>query len=342
MISFFGKNPDKKTRARYVQFANYKNSRWQNPNEVVFHPGKIPMFKVFKEMLLNKAVTKPRRRMPSIKTDLKNLPTGEPVVVWFGHSSYLINYQGKNILVDLVFSGHASPFWFAIQAFKGTDVYTTDDMPEIDVLVITHDHYDHLDMATVKKLKPKVKQVVTAMGVGSHLVSWGYNEKNIFELNWYETVELADNIKFTATPAQHMSSRGLGFCKTLWASFVLHIADKKFFIGGDSGYGAHFKTIGEKYGPFDIAFLENGQFNKYWRVIHEFPDEAVQVALDLGAKILFPVHWAKFRLAYHQWNGPIKELLQVADKFSLAVTMPKIGAVYQLGTKEMRDEWWNF
>lgn len=339
---FFGKNPDKKARVRYVQFANYKNGHWQNPNEVVFHPGKIPMFKVFKEMLLNKTVTKPKRLMPSVKTDLKNLPSGEPVVVWFGHSSYLIYWQGKNILVDPVFSGHASPFKFVIKAFKGTDVYITDDMPAIDVLVITHDHYDHLDMETVRKLKSKVKKVVTAMGVGSHLISWGYDEKYIFELNWYETVELTDNIKFTATPAQHMSSRGLGFCKTLWASFVMQLGVYKFFIGSDSGYGAHYQDIGKKYGPFDLAFLENGQYNKYWRVIHEFPDEAVRAAQDLQVQILFPVHWAKFRLAYHQWNGPIVELLQVADKYSLAVTVPKIGAVYQLGAQLVRDEWWNF
>ena len=147
---------------------------------------------------------------------------------------------------------------------------------------------------------------------------------------------------FTATPAQHMSSRGLGFSKTLWSSFVLQLDNYRFFIGGDSGYGAHFKEIGEKFGPFDLAFLENGQFNVHWRIIHEFPGEAVQAAMDMKVKIIFPVHWAKFRLAYHEWNNPIKVLLKIADEKQLPVTVPKIGEPFSLGDLPRREAWWDF
>jgi L-ascorbate metabolism protein UlaG (beta-lactamase superfamily) len=341
MLKFFGKNPSKEKQAIYAKLPNYKNGKWQNPNNFVFSPGDIPFFKILREILKNKATTIPKNVIPSVPTDLKKLNSDKPVVVWFGHSSYFISYQGKNILVDPVFSGHASPFWF-IRAFKGSNEYKVEAMPEIDILIITHDHYDHLDMETARRLKPKVKKVVTALGVGSHLAYWGYDEKNIKELNWFESVEINKEIKLTATPAQHMSSRGLGLSKTLWASFVLQLGTYKFFIGGDSGYGQHFKDIGNKFGPFNLAFLENGQFNKYWRIIHEFPEEAVQAASDLRVQILFPVHWAKFRLAYHAWNGPIKDLLQLADKQNQLVTVPKIGEPYVVGTQPARMVWWDF
>ena len=151
----------------------------------------------------------PPKPLPSVKTDLDNLQYEEPVIVWFGHSSYLIKINGKNILVDPVFSGHASPFSFTTKAFAGTDVYGVDDMPNLDVIIISHDHYDHLDYKTIIKLAPKAKQIVTSLGVASHLLYWGIPAGKIIELDWWQSHQLPGDIQLTAVPARHFSGRSL-------------------------------------------------------------------------------------------------------------------------------------
>ena len=158
-------------------------------------------------------------------------------------------------------------------------------MPAIDVLLITHDHYDHLDYETVTKLRSKVKHVYTSMGVASHLVYWGYDKQIITELDWWQSADIGD-MQLTAAPARHFSGRSVRRFTTLWSSFILSSNDYKIYIGADSGYGNQFKEIGEKYGPFDLAILENGQYNTAWPQIHMFPEETVQASIDLGAKVL--------------------------------------------------------
>ncbi|MGC4098400.1 MAG: MBL fold metallo-hydrolase [Nitrospira sp.] len=170
-----------------------------------------------------------------------------------------------------MFCGYASPIPMFGKAFAGSDVYTVDDMPPIDVLVLTHDHYDHLDYQTVVKLNAKVKQVVTSLGVGEHLEHWGIAPEKITELDWWETATLPESITITAAPARHFSGRGITRAKTLWSSFILTIHGYQIYIGGDSGYGKHFKEIGERYIKFDLALLESGQYGVGWPNIHMQP-----------------------------------------------------------------------
>lgn len=337
----FGSMPTGVRQARIMQSGNYKDGAFQNLSETPQFTEGANFTKVSREFFFGKSARKqPVLPLQVEKADLKNLDTKEDVIVWFGHSSYFMQLNGKKILVDPVLSGHASPVSFTTRSFKGTDVYSADDMPEIDYLFITHDHYDHLDYQTVKALRPKVKRVITALGVGSHLEKWGYDSGKITERDWYEEITTEDGFTIHTAPSRHFSGRGFKRNGTLWTSFVLQTPTWKIYIGGDSGYDTHFKEIGEKYGPFDLVILENGQYNKYWRHIHMMPEETVQAAIDLGAKKLFPVHWSKFALALHEWDDPIKRVVNEAEKKGMPLMHPTIGAVTRLDDTTQHVRWW--
>jgi L-ascorbate metabolism protein UlaG (beta-lactamase superfamily) len=263
--------------------------------------------------------------------------------VWFGHSSYLIKIGKVHVLVDPVFSGNAAPFRMFAKAFPGTDSYDADKLPDtIDVLLLTHDHYDHLDYKTILKLKSRVKHFYTSLGVGSHLEAWGIEEARITELDWWEETAIGEWGRLTATPARHFSGRSTKRNKTLWSSFVLKTEGHSFFLGGDSGYGEHFKEIGDRFGPFDIGFVECGQYGKYWPHIHMFPEQVVQAAQELKVKKLLPVHWAKFSLALHPWNEPIKLMTAAAVKAGQHFTTPLIGQPVVLNHHYPSSDWWDF
>jgi L-ascorbate metabolism protein UlaG (beta-lactamase superfamily) len=233
-------------------------------------------------------------------------------------------------LVDPVLSGTASPVKFTTRSFKGADVYTTDDIPPIDYLFITHDHWDHLDYETLVKLKPKIGKVLTGLGTGAHLEHWGFDAKKIIEKDWNEEVLLEEGFTINTTPARHFSGRSFKRNGSLWLSFVLTTPTKKIFLGGDSGYDTHFAAIGKQFGPFDLAILENGQYNKHWKLIHMMPEEVVQAAEDLQAKMLLPVHWGKFSLALHAWDEPIQRVTAEAKRKGMPIIHPMIGEAVDL------------
>ncbi|GAC1706341.1 MAG: hypothetical protein NVS9B7_15170 [Flavisolibacter sp.] len=261
-------------------------------------------------------------------------------MVWFGHSSYFLQLDSKKILVDPIFSGSASPLKFTTRSFKGTDVYTAEEMPDIDLLILSHDHWDHLDYDTLQKLKPKIKRIITGLGVGTHLERWGFNSKIIEEMDWHQSLRLEDSIMVYALPARHFSGRAFKRDGSLWMSFVLCTPTLRIYIGGDSGYDDHFRAIGMKYGPFDLAVLENGQYNHYWKYIHMFPEDVVKAAMDLGAKKIIPVHWAKFSLSLHAWDEPIKRIVQEAKKKKVNLIHPMIGESVNLKKEENFSKWW--
>ena len=283
---------------------------------------------------------KPPKPLPFVKTDLKRYHSKAPSVIWFGHSSYLIHVDGFNILVDPVLSDHASPVSFLIKAFPGTGAYGVADMPPIDCLVITHNHYDHLDLKTVRALLPNVKRVVMPAGVGASLRGLRIPPDNITELAWGADARLSPELNITATPARHFSGRGLRRNGSLWASYVLRAGDFKIFIGGDSGYDNHFQKIGREHGPFDLALLECGQYDKMWPYIHSMPEEVVTEAQELGARVTMPVHWAKFALANHPWDEPIARFVTAAEAAGIAYTTPKIGEPVVLGESYPKAAWW--
>jgi L-ascorbate metabolism protein UlaG (beta-lactamase superfamily) len=317
-----------------------KNTKFSNiePTEVM--PKDASYIGMLKEYASKPKLVAPSRALPTVKTDLLSLSGEELSVIWFGHSSYLINHKRYTVLVDPVLFGPASPVSFYGKGFKGTTIYTPEELPEIDLLLITHDHYDHLSYETVLALKNKVKKIIVPKGVASHFIYWGFDAATITELKWNESVEISPSVAIATVPARHFSGRFLSRNKTLWTSYILTLNGYRLFIGGDSGYSKQFKITGDAYGPFDVAFVECGQYGKDWPLIHMFPEQTAQAAIDLKAKILFPVHWAKFTLALHQWNDPIKRLLKAIS--NTEVVLPMIGEQYILG-KEVRDkEWWNF
>ena len=291
LLTAFGKNPSGSEFKKIEASPNYKDNSFQNlmPTSLMEGSSMLPILWKF----MNKPKTAiPPKPLPSIKTDLKSLPDDAPVIVWFGHSSYLIKINGKHILIDPVFSGHASPFTFTAKSFAGTDVYEVEDFPEIDVLLISHDHYDHLDYKTVLGLMPKTKLICTSLGVASHLNYWGIDSNKIIEFDWWQSHTLFNELQLTAVPARHFSGRSFVRNKTLWSSFVLTTKQYSLFIGADSGYGNHFKLINEKFGQFDIAMLECGQYNLAWHDIHMLPEETVQACIDLNAKVLLTALYA--------------------------------------------------
>lgn len=317
---------------------NFRNGAFQNlsPTEVMSPDASF--FKILWKFLRKPKGVEPLQPLPVIRTDLKKLEG--TAIVWFGHSSYLIHHQGIHILVDPVFSGSASPIPFMVKAFAGTNTYTVDDLPDIDLLVITHNHYDHLDKRTIVKLRHRVKAVVTALGVAQDLIQCGIPAAKIRELDWWSSATPIDNVKLTATPARHFSGRGFKRGGSLWASFVLDLTGKRIYIGGDSGYDTHFKEIGTRFGPFDMVILETGQYNTSWPLIHMHPEEAAQAAVDLQAKLLLPVHWGKFALAYHPWNEPVIRVLKKAKELGVKVTTPRIGEAVRLEDAYPVEVWW--
>ncbi|MBN8877343.1 MAG: MBL fold metallo-hydrolase [Sphingobacteriales bacterium] len=320
---------------------HYSNGKFRNLSPTPTLSKDSSMIRVLLERVNRPRAAIPAVPLPTIKTNLPHLFSDAPAIVWFGHSSYLIVCKGVRILVDPVFSGHAAPMPGLVTAFKGSDIYTANDFPAIDYLIITHNHYDHLDKKTLASLLPKIKKIYTSLGVGKDIVRCAGNDlPPITEMDWWETEQLQQSISLTATPARHFSGRGLVQATSLWSSFVLDIYGHRIFIGGDSGYDTHFKLIGEKFGPFDLALLECGQYNLAWHNIHLLPEETAQAAVDLKAKVLMPVHWAKFALANHPWNEPPRRLTVKAKELGLRVTTPLIGQAVIMHQFYPNESWW--
>lgn len=338
----FGSEPGGDARVLLEKSPNYSDGSFQNIEPTVTLREGASYTKMFRDFLTPPPSVKPDSVVPSIQTDLNALGSEKPVIVWFGHSSYLIKYKNYNILVDPVFSGYASPASYLGfgKAFDGTNNYGADQMPDIDLLVISHDHYDHLDYPTIRDLHTRVKRFVVPLGVDGHLKHWDVPAEKITTLDWWSNTMITDSVSITATPARHFSGRKFVRGRTQWASFVLTLGDYKIFIGGDSGYDAQFKKIGDQFGPFDIALLETGQYGADWPFIHMMPEETAQAAKDLGAKVLMPVHWGKFVLANHAWYEPVERLLKKANELEVTVTTPKIGEPVVLGGVYPAEAWW--
>ncbi len=337
----FGRLPSGERAERIQASPNFRDGRFQNLHHTPDLSEDASYYKVMKEFLFDKDPRNaPGDTIPSKKTDLTTLDPSDNVVIWFGHSSFYMQLDGLKFLVDPVLSGAASPLSFTTRSFPGTDIYKVDEIPDVDFLFITHDHWDHLDYETVVKLRRKVKKVVTGLGTGEHLERWGYDKSMIMERDWNEDVVLSNGFTITVTPARHFSGRGFTRNQSLWVSFVVAGPEHRVYVGGDSGYDDHFKTIGEKHGPFDLVMLECGQYNRYWKYIHMMPEETAQAAVDLRAKRLMPVHWSKFSLALHAWDEPILKVVDAARKLDLPVVHPLIGETVHIDSATAYSTWW--
>lgn len=283
----------------------------------------------------------PEQPIPAVKTDLKALDSDTDLVIWLGHSSYFIQLDGKRFLLDPILSDHAAPLPFLNKAFAGTNIYTAEDMPEIDYLLISHEHWDHLDYPTAHALKDKVGHVVCPLGVGGYFELWGYDPKIVFEGDWYDQFELEEGLEIHLLPARHYSNRLLKQNQTLWTGFALESTTRRLFFSGDSGYGPHFAEIGRMFGPFDFAALDCGQYDERWAYIHMNPEEAVKAAKDLNAAALLPSHVGKFTIARHAWDEPFQRVATESRREALRLLTPRIGEPVQLGNKQKEfTQWW--
>jgi L-ascorbate metabolism protein UlaG (beta-lactamase superfamily) len=336
----FGKLPSGERKERIKKSQQYQLGIFNNLEKTTLLAEGVSYLGMTIEYFSKGLNREPADTIPSVRTDLKSLPD-KPLLIWFGHSSYLLHLDGKNILVDPVFSDRPSPVQYVGKgSYPGTNVYTAEDFPPLDAIIISHDHYDHLDYHSIVKLREKTREFYVPLGVGEHLEHWGVDPKVIHEMDWWDKKELPGGMQLIATPARHFSGRGLVNNKTLWSSFVLISDSHRLFIGGDSGYDAAFKQIGMTYGPFDMVMIETGQYDKKWPSIHMMPEESVQACIDLRGKVFLPVHWGRFTLALHPWNEPVERALAEAEAKGVQITTPKIGEVVALDSAHTTSRWW--
>lgn len=300
------------------------------------------MFKLTLEFLFGgQKHRSPSEKLPEVKPDVEEFlkKSDKLKFIWFGHSTFLINFDGTIILFDPIFSTAASPVSFAVKRFQ-PPVLKLEELPEIHYIIISHDHYDHLDMETIQFFKNKKTKFITPLGVTSHIKEWGVEAERLTELDWWDSIH-TENLEFILTPAQHFSGRkGSNQMKTLWGSWIVRSKNQSLYFSGDSGFDTHFKTIGDKYGPFDITFIENGQYDLKWKEVHVLPEETAQAFIDLKGKRLVPVHWGMFDLSLHSWFDPIERLEKEAEKRNLNLLTPKFGQIVKLEEETIFEKWW--
>ncbi len=319
----FGRRMSAESKERILSSPNYRDGAFRNEQPTPQFTGeKGSTGTLWKFLFGDNSNRVPSEPLHTIKTDLRSLNRNSDWLVWFGHSSYLFCLAGKTFLVDPVLDLEF-PASLALRPYKGTDIYHADDMPEIDYLIITHEHWDHLDYGTLRRLKEKVKYAVCPLGIGEYLEYWGYPKGQITEMDWYESHE-----QITCLPSRHFSNRLLGDRdQTLWASFMVEADGRKVYIGGDGGYDDRFERIHNQFGEVDLAFLENGQYNDNWKYIHTTPEDLAKVIHDLQAKQVFTVHHDKFTLSVHPWYEPDSVAHSIADKQHIRLLDAPIGSV---------------
>lgn len=339
----FGRLPQGERLQRIERSPNYHDGQFRNITSTTLMASERPKLKAMRDFLLRKTDgLRPHANIPSIKTDLREIRDDEDIVLWLGHSSVFIQQNGKRFLVDPVFA-MASPVSFINTNFKGTNIYTAEDMPEIDYLLITHDHWDHLDYTTVMSLKDRIGKIVCGLGVGEHFEYWGFDDDKIIELDWNENAQLDGVGTVNCLPARHFSGRGLSPNRTLWVSYMLQTPGRNIFISGDTGYGDHFREISRQVPKIDLAIMENGQYNENWKYIHMMPSDLERAIGDLKAAKILTVHNSKYALSTHPWQDPLAKISTAATRDSLPLVTPMIGEVVYLNDStqvQVFNRWW--
>lgn len=264
----------------------------------------------------------------------------QPRITWFGHSALFLEMEGQNIFIDPMLGDVPAPHpLLGSSRFNKELPISIENLPEIDLVLISHDHYDHLDYGSIIQLKDKVKQFYVPLGIKAHLLEWGVPASKIKEFDWWEAATL-NGIQFVSTPARHFSGRGFTRNNTLWTSWVIKSENNSIFFSGDSGYGKHFKEIGEKYGPFDFAMMECGQYNEQWAHIHMMPEETIQASVDVQAASMMPIHWGAFKLALHEWTDPVVRAGNKAKDLGVQMVTPIIGEAIVVDSNYPSSKWW--
>lgn len=342
-----GGTPSEVAKTIFASSENYEAGKFKNAIPTSMEMGFTKFMSILRDQIKGTPNKEPLNPVPMDYLDSLNIVQHAPDITrltWFGHSAFLLEMAGKKILLDPMLGESPAPLqWLGPKRYHKELPIEIAQLPQIDAVIFSHDHYDHLDYGSVMALKGKVKEFYTPLGVGSHLEAWGVKPEQIHELDWWEEVQYG-NIRLVCTPSRHFSGRALtDRFNTLWSSWVIQSATENIYFSGDSGYGPHFKEIGDKYGPFDFAMMECGQYDERWDNIHMMPEETAQAGVDVQAALLMPIHWGTFTLALHSWTDPIERVTKKAAKLNLPLTTPKIGEPILLDSIQRHtpnEIWW--
>ncbi|MGK5677169.1 MBL fold metallo-hydrolase [Micromonospora sp. URMC 106] len=327
---------------RAARSPQFRDGAFRNPGGTRSMAG-APDRNLIRELIFGKQKRRPSAPVPLLRPGAA-APAADAArelnVVWYGHASALIEIEGGKVLLDPVWSERCSPSTLVGPRRLHEPPVRLDELPPVDAILISHDHYDHLDMATVQALTAlQSAPFLVPLGVGAHLDRWGVPAARIVELDWSESHRVA-GLEITATAAQHFSGRGLRRDGTLWSSWVVAGAHRKVFYTGDSGYFDGYAEIGERYGPFDVTLMQIGAYDRAWPSIHMFPEEAVAAHLDLRGGLLLPVHWATFNLALHDWSEPVDRIWAEAKARDVRLAVPRPGERVTVDDPPAVDGWW--
>lgn len=290
------------------------------------------------QLVTDEAALHPNQPLPIVKPDWQaflNQPETSQYI-WFGHSTLMMRLNQQTIITDPVFAQNVSPVPIMMNRFQPAPAEYS-ELPPLDVVLISHNHYDHLEQATIEKMAQAHHHFIVPLGIGTLLQKWGIAPNRITELDWWQSTT-RNGITYTAVPARHDSARGTtDRNKTLWAGWVLQHQNEQIYFSGDSSYGKHFAQIGERFGGFDIAFIENGQYNERWPDNHMFPEQTAQVAAQVKAKRFVPIHWGAYPMALHAWNDPVKRSVPAARALGVQTLTPIQGQVFDAHT--VTEDW---
>ncbi|NMM47529.1 MBL fold metallo-hydrolase [Marinigracilibium pacificum] len=339
----FGKSVRKKDLIKFKNSPNWDGEKFVNLSETTMNINLQKLPGLLKQNFTNKKIRTPAMPLEVIPFDKNHFLNiqNSPGFAWYGHSVLLMRLNDQNILIDPMFGEDASPIApFKTKRFSENTLNIIDQLPNLDAVFITHDHYDHLDLRSIKKLTAKVSKWFVALGVSRHLEKWGVDKDKIKEFDWWDSTNFKD-IKITFTPSRHFSGRGLlDRAKSLWGGWVFQTDNHSVYWSGDGGYDTHFKEVRKKFGSFDVGFMECGQYNEHWHQIHMYPEEAIQAAIDSNVKTAIPVHWGGFALALHSWKDPIERFVSQAKQDGVNIYTPSLGEIFSFNEFDNHNLWW--
>jgi len=323
---------------------HWKHDTFENLSKTTMDVNLRSMPGLIKERFQGRKLRDPKQDLPIVPFDAEYFRKGDiPKFIWYGHSVLLLQINKINILIDPMFGSDASPVGpLRTRRFSRNTLDLIESLPPINAILLTHDHYDHLDFLSMDMLKSKVSTFFVPLGVGRHLKRWGIQEESITEFDWWQEQTLF-GLHFVFTPSRHFSGRGpFDRSKSLWGGWIIGSELHKLYWSGDGGYDTHFKTIGEKFGPFDWGFMECGQYNQRWHQIHMDPEEAVLAAVEAKVTLAIPVHWGAFSLALHHWKDPIDRFVSEAQLKNQGYLTPKPGEIVIKGQIQVLPWWEEF
>ncbi len=344
----FGGVPSDEDIVRYESSGHYNKEKeiFENLENTSMDISLSDMPQMLSEWFRGDSQAEPPFELPMEFPGPENLGDSSFHFIWFGHSALWMSLGGKSILIDPMLTEVPAPHsMLGPSRFNPKVPIEIEDLPHLDYVLISHDHYDHLDYKTIVQIAEKTDLFLVPLGVGMHFISWGIPDEKILELNWWDTF-LSDDLRFDFVPSRHFSGRGLADRNTtLWGGWTLRNEEYNLFFTGDGGYGDHFKSIGDSLGPFDIAWIECGQYNPLWAQIHMMPEQSVLAAQDVKAKRMMPIHWGAFSLAPHAWDDPVLRVTTAAKEKGMPIGVPIMGHINRLDSVRSAEwltynPWW--